>query len=113
MTTGEKIKMLRLQKKMTQEDLSLLVGVKVPAIYKYENGIVVNLKRSIIEKLADALDTTPSYLLGFDDVQPPLPPPSTPNPRAAEFAELFSQLPPDRQEFVLAALRGMKKDSEN
>ena len=71
MTTGERIKALRTQKGMTQEELGEKVGVKTPAIYKYENGLVVNLKRSTIEKLAEVLDTTPSYLMGFDDVSSP------------------------------------------
>ena len=100
--------MLRLQKHMTREELGALVGVKVPAIYKYENGLVVNLKRSVIEKLADALDTTPSYLLGFDEAPSP-----TPDPQADEFTRLFSQLPAEQQDLVLAAMRGMTKDKED
>ena len=73
MTTGERIKMLRTQKGMTQEELGEKVGVKTPAIYKYENGLVVNLKRSTIEKLAEALETTPSFLMGFDDAKDAIP----------------------------------------
>lgn len=65
MTTGERIKALRLSKGMSQEELGAAVGVKKAAINKYENGIVVNLKRSTIAKLADALETTPSYLMGW------------------------------------------------
>lgn len=67
MTTGEKIKRLRTTRGMSQEELGKMVGVKKAAIYKYENGIVVNLKRSVIEKLASALDTTPMYLLGLEE----------------------------------------------
>lgn len=66
MTTGERIKILRLKLGMTQEELGQKVGVKTPAIYKYENGLVVNLKRSTIESLAEALETTPSFLMGFE-----------------------------------------------
>ena len=54
MTTGEKIKQLRIALGMSQEELGKIVGVKKAAIYKYENGLVVNLKRSTIEKLASA-----------------------------------------------------------
>ena len=52
---------------MTQEELGARVGVQKAAIYKYENGLVVNLKRSILEKLAIVLDTTPTYLMGMED----------------------------------------------
>ncbi len=67
MTTGERIRQLRIDHQMTQEELGAKVGVQTAAIYKYENGLVVNLKRSVIEKLALALDTTPTYLMGMED----------------------------------------------
>lgn len=67
MTTGEKIKTLRLKKGMTQEELAQRLGVKVPAVYKYETGLVVNLKRSTIANLAEALDCSPAYLMGWED----------------------------------------------
>ena len=67
MTTGERIKMLRIKLNMTQEELGQKIGVKTPAIYKYENGLVVNLKRSTIEKLANALNTSPAFLMGFEE----------------------------------------------
>ena len=67
MTTGERIRQLRVAHQMTQEELGAKVGVKKAAIYKYENGLVVNLKRSVIEKLALALDTTPTYLMGMEE----------------------------------------------
>lgn len=67
MTTGERIRQLRIDHQMTQEELGAKVGVQKAAIYKYENGLVVNLKRSVIEKLALALDTTPTYLMGMED----------------------------------------------
>lgn len=49
MTTGEKIKMLRVKKGMSQEELGKKVGVQKAAINKYEKGIVVNLKMSTFE----------------------------------------------------------------
>lgn len=67
MTTGERIRQLRIQHQMTQEELGAKVGVQKAAIYKYENGLVVNLKRSTLEKLALVLETTPTYLMGLED----------------------------------------------
>lgn len=69
MTTGERIRQLRIEHQMTQEELGAKVGVQKAAIYKYENGLVVNLKRSILEKLALVLDTTPTYLMGMEDAE--------------------------------------------
>ena len=71
MTTGQRIRQLRLAAKLSQEELGAMVGVRKAAIHKYETGPVVNLKQVTVERLAAALGTTPAYLLGLE--QPPLP----------------------------------------
>ena len=70
-TTGERIKQCRLNAGMTQSELAAKIGVKFSAIHKYENGLVVNLKRDTIEKLAAALDVKPSYLMCMDEETTP------------------------------------------
>jgi len=65
--TAERIKALRLQRGMTQQELGEKIGVKKAAINKYETGLVVNLKRSTIGLLADALGVSPGYLMGWTD----------------------------------------------
>lgn len=67
MNTSEKIKNLRIKKGLSQEALGELVGVKKAAINKYETGRVVNIKKSMLVKLADALGVLPADLL--DDVE--------------------------------------------
>lgn len=56
MEIGKLIKEARISKGLTQEGLGKLVGVQKSAIAKYENGRVVNIKRSTLQKLAGALD---------------------------------------------------------
>lgn len=73
MTTGDRIKMLRTSKGFSQEELGEKIGVKKAAINKYENGIVVNLKRETIEKLAEVLEVTPVYIMGFEGEEEPTP----------------------------------------
>ncbi len=63
MELGQKIKEARLQKGLTQEELGKLVGLQKSAIAKYENGRVVNIKRSTLQKLAKALDLRGSDLI--------------------------------------------------
>ena len=70
MTTGDRIREARKKKGLSQEELGALIGVQKAAIHKYENNIVINLKRDMIEKLAEALDVSPVYLLGFDGEAP-------------------------------------------
>ena len=63
MDIGKKIKEARLSKGLTQEELGKLVGLQKSAIAKYENGRVVNIKRSTLQKLAMALDLRGSDLI--------------------------------------------------
>lgn len=60
---GKLIKDARLAKGLTQEELGNLVGVQKSAIAKYENGRVVNIKRSTLQGLAKALDLKGSDLI--------------------------------------------------
>lgn len=76
MNTGDIIKKLRKEHKLTQEELGAIIGVQKSAIAKYEHGRVENLKRSSIEKLANYFNVSPSYILGIsDDVEIELPTP--------------------------------------
>lgn len=67
MTTGERIRALRREHKLTQEELGAKIGVQKAAIQKYEKGTVKNIKRDSLIALAHILGTTPEYLLGWDD----------------------------------------------
>lgn len=63
MEVGQKIRNARLLKGLTQEELGNMVGLQKSAIAKYENGRVVNIKRSTLQKLATALDLRGSDLI--------------------------------------------------
>jgi transcriptional regulator with XRE-family HTH domain len=63
MEIGAKIRDARIAKGLTQEELGNLIGVQKSAIAKYENGRVVNIKRSTLQKLAKALDLRGSDLI--------------------------------------------------
>lgn len=66
MTIGKRIKSRREQLGMTQENVAKIVGVAIQTIYKYENEIVTNIPLDKLEKIAVALQTTPSSLMGWE-----------------------------------------------
>lgn len=67
MGMAERIKERRLFLNYTQEELAQKLGLQKSAIAKYENGRVENIKRSVIAKMAEVLECSPAYLMGWDD----------------------------------------------
>jgi repressor LexA len=69
MNIGERIKEARIRKGLTQEELANLLGYKSKSsVAHIENGR--DIPRTMVVKLAEVLDTTPSYLMGWDDPAP-------------------------------------------
>ena len=69
-TMADRIKRLRIEAGMTQEELAEHLGTQKAIISKYESGRVSNLKRETIKKMADIFNVTPSYLMCFEDELP-------------------------------------------
>lgn len=67
MGIGEKIKMLRQQHGYTLEELGQLCGVGKSTVRKWENGMISDIRQSNLAKLANALDSTPEALMGWDE----------------------------------------------
>ena len=82
MTIGKRIRAAREALNLTQEDVAKKVGVAIQTIYKYETEIVTNIPLNKLEKIADALQTTPAYLMGWSDR-----PQNTNKPGEAELEE--------------------------
>ena len=62
---GARVRQLRREEKLSQEELGKRVGVHTNTISKWENGAVPNMGKVI--KLAQVLGTTSAYLLGDSD----------------------------------------------
>ena len=101
LTTGEKIRQLRKQLGMTQEELGNLIGVQKAAINKYETGVVVNLKQSVIASLAEALHVSPVELLSPEDNPPDQP--LTKESRIISGG--IDRMPPEKREQALKILQ--------
>lgn len=67
---NRRIKERRLALNLTQEELAQRLGLQKSAIAKYESGRVENIKRSVLAKMAEILECSPTYLMGWDDEQP-------------------------------------------
>lgn len=67
MSFSNKLKKLRCEKKLTQEELAKLVGVSLKTISRYEKGESKPRYRKIYDKLAKVLDTNHDYLVTDED----------------------------------------------
>jgi transcriptional regulator with XRE-family HTH domain len=67
MSIGQRIKNMRKQQGMSIDELAYKLGKNRTTIYRYENGDIENLPLGILDCLADALNTTPAYLMGWAD----------------------------------------------
>ena len=122
MTKGERIKKLRLEKGISQTELAERIGQSKQTVYKYENNIVTNIPSDVIEKIAISLDTTLSYLFGWDDnpetksSEPPARDPlerfNSLSPKQQELFKLLLELTPDQAEEVVRYARFLKSHHE-
>lgn len=70
---AKRIKDLRTSQGMTLEQVAEKVGVGKSTVRKWETGLIANMRRDKIAALADALNTSPMYLMGWSDEINPLP----------------------------------------
>lgn len=59
------LKDLRKKKGLTLDELAEALSTSRQTIHRYENGIITNIPPEKVEKLAEALGTTPSALMGW------------------------------------------------
>ena len=115
MTMAERIRTLRLKQGLTQEELGKVIGVQKSAIRKYESGMVENIPRSSIKKMADLFGVTPSYLMGWDDEPkkeyPPIPDGLTEDERF--WVEIYRKVSPEIQDLLITMVSSFDQQSED
>ena len=96
-----KIYQLRKAQNKTLEDIAKIVGVGKSTVRKWETGMIANMRRDKIAKLAEALNTTPAYLMGWIDSDLPE------NKKNDEIADIILRL--RRDEDFLALVSSLAK----
>ncbi|WP_443660550.1 helix-turn-helix domain-containing protein [Clostridium algidicarnis] len=67
MDMNEKIKAKREELGLTLQEIGEYLGVSKATVQRYESGEIKNLKLGSIEKLAEILKISPSYLMGWEE----------------------------------------------
>lgn len=97
MDIGAKIRSARIAKGLTQEELGTILGVQKSAIAKYENGRIVNIKRSTLKKISDVLGIPP-YELVYEHSKESTPDEQKLTEGEEKLISLFRLLPSEAQE---------------
>ena len=71
MTIGERIKQRRLEIGLSVDQLSDIIGKNRATIYRYESNEIERFPLDILYPLAEALRTSPAYLMGWEETAPP------------------------------------------
>lgn len=87
MTTGERMKQRRKEIGFSAEKVAERLGVSPATIYRYEKGDIEKVPVDSLSELAKILQTTPAYLMGWEE-QPaprkPIPPGFRPLPEMVQ-----------------------------
>lgn len=112
MRIWERIKQRRLELGYTADALAKLLNKNRATIYRYENGDIENMPIDVLEPLAKALNTTPAYLMGWQEPHQQNKSTQTEgyyvDPETAEFAEYLRTRPEAR--LLFSASRGISKE---
>lgn len=108
----ERIKRLRKQNKLSVDEIVKKLNISRATYYRYESNEIEKLPLTILEPLAKILNTTPAYLMGWQE--PHQENNSTQiegyyvDPETAEYAEMLRTRPEMRMLF--SASRGISKE---
>lgn len=67
MTVGDRIRKKREMLGISQTELAEKLNISKQTLYKYEKNIVTNVPSNKIEEIADILNVSESYLMGWNN----------------------------------------------
>jgi transcriptional regulator with XRE-family HTH domain len=102
---GDRIKERRTALGLTLNEVAERLDTIAQTIHKYETGTVTNMPLEKLEKLADILETTPMYLMGWSENKKPA---QTMDELDREALDAFMQLSPDRKRLLIAQIKAAK-----
>lgn len=111
MKIGLRIKQRRKELRMSADDLGKRLGKDRSTIYRYENGDIENLPLDILSPIAAALDTTPQYLMGWEDAEKENPANNDGiSEKRKELIDFARSVPEDKAEMILRVMKSILGD---
>lgn len=67
MSIGNRIKKRRKEMKMSADKLAEKIGKNRATVYRYEKDEIENMPYDVLEPIAEALNVSPAYLMGWEE----------------------------------------------
>lgn len=67
MSIGNRIHFLRKKKGMSVVEFAKRIGKSRATVYRYESDEIEEMPYTVLIPIADALDTTPTFLMGYEE----------------------------------------------
>jgi len=99
---SQRMKELRKERGLTQDELSKLSGISFPTISRYENGQRDEPKLTILKTLANYFDVTIDYLVGDTDIKET-------NFNSDEIGRIFNNLDDDDKRILMDLAKTLLK----
>lgn len=106
---AERIKARREQVGLSLQDLADRTGLSKSTLQRYETGYIQGLPISKVSRLAAALETTPAYLMGWEQKKEP----AGKDELDAEILEIFNRLSDDKKKQARDFLLFLQGKSDN
>ena len=106
MAKGDRIRELRRAKKITQEELARLLSTTKQTISKYEKGIVTNIPSDKVEAMAKILETTPEYILEWEEQEKPAENDGLPE-NMQKLIDFVRTVPENKAEMILKVIQSI------
>lgn len=107
---NERIKQRRKELGLSAEQVADMIGVSPATVYRYESSDIKNMPAERLKPIADALHTTPEWLMGWS-ASPAKTETATPedggNEKTQRAVAMFSRLTDAEQEMLLAQMKGL------
>lgn len=110
MTVGQRIKSRRKELGISADKLGEILGKDRSTVFRYENGDIEKLPIDILKPIAEALSTTPAYLMGWENEKDPTVEGGVSEKRQA-LIDFAKSVPEDKAEMLLRVMKSILENS--
>lgn len=115
MEINERIKQRRKELGLSAEQVADMIGVSPATVYRYESSDIKNMPAERLKPIADALHTTPEWLMGWS-ASPQKTETAAPEGDGSlesdEFLKTYARLSPAKQSLVQSLVRELSSAEE-